>query len=185
MNFFDKWLSGLKGGPMVTWAVGVSAAQWTFLADYAPQMGIIPRSAFTGVTFLVCCGLYFINPKTRDWLPAEGRPQDLVYDMASALLAERLPQIQESIAASVRGSLSTSVPNPGTVTRVIPVPLTAPVTIPVTAPPTTPPDPNRSPGLHDPNRTLTNDEALAEVLKSLQTTAVLLQNRIHKEEGNA
>lgn len=174
--FYEKWLAGLKGDKMAVWATGVTAAQWTFLADYAPQMGVLPRAVFAGVTFLVCCALYFINPKTRDWLPAEGLPQDFIRDVVSAFLAERLPLLSESLesralAAVAKAAVAVEAARP------VPAPAPGPV-----APAPVLPSP---PTLPDPNRTLTNDEALAEVLKSLQTTAVLLQNRIHKEEGGA
>lgn len=171
MSFYDRWLSGLKGRPMIAWASGVTAAQWTFLADYAPQMGVVPRSVFAGVTFVVCCVLYFINPKNRDWLPAEGLPQDLIRDMINALLQERLPQIAQGLEARVLAAVPKAAPiAPVEAARPAPavsVPAPAATSLPVPEP--------------DPNRTLSDDEALAAILQSLQTTAVLLQNRMHRE----
>lgn len=171
MSFFEKWLAGLKGGPMIAWATGVTAAQWTFLADYAPQMGVLPRSAFAGVTFLVCCALYFINPKSRDWLPAEGLPADFIRDVAAALLEERLPQLQETIGKALLGTATkASVPQ----VKVSPLPVPPPV---IHVPP---PAPTPAPTAPDANRTLTDDEALGEIMQTLQTAAVLMQNRIHR-----
>lgn len=175
MNFFEKWLAGLKGGPMVAWATGVTAAQWTFLADYAPQMGVLPRSAFAGVTFFVCCALYFINPKSRDWLPAEGLPADFIRDVAAALLEERLPQLQDTIGKALLGT-TTTTSRAATVppVKVAPVPLPPVIHV--------PPPPVPAPVLTTPdaNRTLTDDEALGEIMQTLQTAAVLMQNRIHR-----
>lgn len=183
MNFFEKWLAGLKGGPMVAWATGVTAAQWTFLADYAPQMGVLPRSAFAGVTFFVCCALYFINPKSRDWLPAEGLPADFIRDVAAALLEERLPQLQDTIGKALLGtaerpttpSRPTTPPPVQSLTRATPPPV-----IHVPPPPAPAPAPAPTNPTGDPNRTLTDDEALGEIMQTLQTAAVLMQNRIHR-----
>ena len=43
-----------------------------------------------------------------------------------------------------------------------------------------PPAPTPAPTAPDANRTLTDDEALGEIMQTLQTAAVLMQNRIHR-----
>lgn len=169
-TFYARWLAGLKGGPMVAWAAGVTGAQWAFLVDYAPAIPVVARIAFATVTFLVCCLLYFINPKSREWMPASGSVQDLFRVAFDALLDERVP----ALAALIHQKIAPVPAAAAVPSRVVAAPPVAPATPPS---PPLPPQPAR--GIE---RTLTNDEALAEIMQTLQQASVALQGRIHASQ---
>lgn len=180
-GFYERWLRGLKGGPLVTYAAGAAAALWTFLQGYAPGMPERVRLLACGAAFLVAALLFFLNPKALDWVPPGGDLTGLIEATARAIFQE------EGFRAKASAARAARLPDPP------PVASRQPPAMPEPPRPSAPPEPTAVPvgspmvdwGTEG-ERTLNVEEALALVAKSLeeqQKGAVVLQQLLHRIAG--
>lgn len=199
MNFYDRWLAGIRGSEMFAAVAGTSGAAWTALAQIEPVWPVQVRLLFTGALALVASVLYLRNPKDREWMPASGGLEEMIRALAGPLIQEHLGGFLTGGAGKIVAAIlpatvarsdmerPTTPSRPSTPPPVQSASRAAPAPAPTQSVPPAPrpasaPVPE-TPSAEGEEATLDTAQVLEQILHGQQQTAVALQGILKRMQG--